>query len=68
MQINEVDVSRKRGPSMLSRHRHARLRNDAPRPEFRTELVEPPEIDGVLIELAGGASRSLSALIEGDGR
>jgi hypothetical protein len=55
-------------PRVLPRNRHARLRHDAPRREFRAELVESPEIDGVLIDLAGGATRSLSTLIDGNDR
>jgi hypothetical protein len=69
MQITRANLEHKSNLTRaLSRHRHSRLRQDAPRPEFRAWHVEPREIDAVSIDVAGGGSRSLLALIDGDER
>jgi hypothetical protein len=56
-----------RGPEhntrMLSRNRRARLRNDSPHHEFRDHLIEPSGLD-FTVALAGGACRSLKAVLE----
>jgi hypothetical protein len=56
-----------RGPEhntrVLSRHRRARLRHDAPRCEFRDQLVEPSDLD-FTVNLVGGSCRSLQAVLE----
>jgi hypothetical protein len=53
-------------PRALPRHRRARLRQGAPRPEFRDPFVEH-RLD-FAVDLAGGGCRSLLTLIEGDDR
>jgi hypothetical protein len=53
-------------PRVLSPHRRARLRSDSPHREFRDEFVEPSNLD-IAVGLVGGASRTLSSLIEGKG-
>jgi hypothetical protein len=59
-----------RGPEhntcVLSRHRRARLRRHAPRPEFRDPFVEPSGLD-FMVDLAGGACRTLQAVLEREG-
>jgi hypothetical protein len=58
-----------RGPEhntrVLSRNRRARLRHDAPHPDFRDPFVEH-RLD-FAVDLAGGASRALRDLLETDG-
>ena len=72
MQIAHDDYERKsnpraRPPRVLSRHRHVRLRQDSPRREFRDRPVEPNDIATVFVGLAGGACRTLRAVLESEG-
>jgi hypothetical protein len=52
---------------LLQPNRNARLARPAPRREFRDRLVEPCTIDGVMVDLAGGASMLLAELLDLDG-
>jgi hypothetical protein len=54
-----------RAPStlVLSRHRRARLRNDAPRHEFRDQLLTPSDIDLLVVDTVGG-TRPIAELAE----
>jgi hypothetical protein len=70
MQMARDDSDRKSKPRAplprtLSRHRHARLRDDAPRHQFRDEFVEP-RLD-VEVSLVGGANGTLRRLLETEG-
>ncbi len=66
MQIQPVNSERKSNSRVLSPHRHTRLRQGL-RPEFRDQLVEPNDIQTVLVNLAGGACRTLQAVLETEG-
>jgi hypothetical protein len=60
MQLPETTI---RCNACLSPHRHRRLRNDSPRPEWRPQLTEPLEVTGVIVDTIGGC-RSVLALVE----
>jgi hypothetical protein len=70
MQIAHDDSERKSNPRallprVLSRHRHVRLRHDAPHRLFRDAIAEASGLD-FTVNLAGGACRPLLAVLESE--
>jgi hypothetical protein len=55
---------RRKPGTLLSPFRNRPLGRPAPRAEFRTAIVEGRGLDGIMLDMAGGGSRLLVALIE----